>query len=111
MNTIVDETKGLLSFLDNGYFKIGVHTLTGQTIGFDVKASETILDLKEKIQDKEGIPTNDQRIIFAGEQLEDGLTLSSYGIRANARVHLVRRLRGGAKTKQTAGKARRPAPR
>ena len=58
----------------------------------------------------EGIPTKDQRLIFVVEQLEDGLTLSSYGIRANARVHLGLRLRQGAKTKQTARKARRPAP-
>merc|ERR1711907_361190 len=75
--------------------QIFVKTLTGTNTTLQANPTDSIQSIKAKIQDVEGIPADEQRVIFAGHELQDGATLGNYGIHEASTLHLTLRMRGG----------------
>lgn len=75
--------------------QIFIKTLTGRTVMLIVVETDTVSSVKQKLKDKDGVPVDEQRLLFAGHELKDSSTLKDYNIQKDATLHLVLRLPGG----------------
>ena len=95
-----------------GLMQIFVKTASGKTITLDVESTDTVRSVKGKLQAKDGIPTQEQRLYYAGKLLQDGCMLHTYNVQKESTLHLVMCLKGGMVDKRTlqdtADSAQRP---
>ena len=94
-NITQESTLNLVLRLRGGSMQIFVKTLTGRTITLDVDSADSIEDVKQQIQDRQGIPTDQQRLVHAGKELVEGRTLADHNVQQDANLILVMNLRGG----------------
>ena len=95
--TTTTAVEGVVRRLPRGGMQLYVKTLTGKTVSIEVEEGESIEEVKAKIAEKEGIPPEQQRLIFGGQQLQDSKTIDDYDMDDDATLHLVLRLRGGGR--------------
>lgn len=81
--------------LREGEFQLFIKSISGKTRTVNVTTNTTVADLKRQIQEKEGINPEEQRMIWAGKNLEDTKTMADYNLVSNSTIHLVLRVRGG----------------
>mmetsp|Transcript_73416 Transcript_73416/g.147842 ORF Transcript_73416/g.147842 Transcript_73416/m.147842 type:complete len:131 (+) Transcript_73416:92-484(+) len=87
-------SRGVLGRLRGG-MQLMVKTLDGKTVTVEAEEEDTIEDIKNKIMEKEGVPVDQQRLIFGGKQLDSDKTLADYDVQEDSTFHMVLRLRGG----------------
>ena len=80
---------------EGAHFQVFVKSLSGKTRTLDATQGTTIAEIKQQLQEKEGIPPSEARLIFGGKNLADENTLADYQIGANSTMHLILRVRGG----------------
>lgn len=81
---------------NTGEVQIFVRNLNGKSLAIMVSPSDTVESLKAKVEEREGLPASEQRLLYGGKQLEPGRILADYGVQKESTLHLVLRLRGGS---------------
>jgi hypothetical protein len=100
-------TMSMMTSISRGGMNLYVKTLSGKTVSIEVESGEAISDIKDRIASMEGIPKDQQRLVFGGVQLADGKTIDDYDLGDDSTIHLVLRLRGGGLMGMPFGGARR----
>jgi len=99
IQTIIDlftqTQKKMMQYENNDPFEVIVITLTGRKLTLTIRPFDNVLSIKQQIYKQDGLMLDQQRLVFNGKRLEDNICVHEYGLHANARIHLILRLRGG----------------